>query len=244
MFNSTANGCLLFVNLAKDACHKAAETGNCQNYEARWYFDTKEERCRQFYYGGCGGNENNFASEEACLGRCERKQPEPEPQRPPIETELEPFRQEHCLLQSETGSCRAIQPKYFYDSQTGVCEVFGYGGCGGNQNNFQTIEECENRCGNVQDLCALPAVRGRCQENVTRYYYDRRSDECLQFEYSGCRGNKNNFYSEQDCAAQCRRRQSQPEPEPQQPEQQQPNVDAVNLNSSLSKYYHDFKLFL
>lgn len=43
-------------DVAKDACYKAAETGNCQNYEARWYFDTKEERCRQFYYGGCGGN--------------------------------------------------------------------------------------------------------------------------------------------------------------------------------------------
>lgn len=43
--------------LAKDACYKAAETGNCQNYEARWYYDTKEERCRQFYYGGCAGKD-------------------------------------------------------------------------------------------------------------------------------------------------------------------------------------------
>lgn len=231
--------------LAKDACFKAAETGNCQNYEARWYFDTKEERCRQFYYGGCGGNDNNFVSEDACLGRCERKElPPPQPQQPqaPAEGELEPFRQEHCLLQSDTGPCRALQPRYFYDSQTGVCDVFGYGGCGGNQNNFQSAEDCENRCGNVQNLCGLPAVRGRCQENVTRYYYESRNDECLPFEYSGCRGNKNNFYSVRECESQCKRereqepereREREPEREPErerEPEpEQRPDIEDVNI---------------
>lgn len=127
------------------------------------------------------------------MQRCERKEPPtPPPQQPPSEgDQLEPFRPEHCMLPSETGPCRALQPKYYYDSRVGVCDVFGYGGCGGNQNKFDTGEECEARCGNVQDLCGLPPVRGRCQENVTRYYYDARSDQCLTFEYSGCRGNRN-----------------------------------------------------
>lgn len=80
------------MNIAKDICYKAAETGDCQNYEARWYYDTKEEQCRQFYYGGCGGNENNFRTENECLHRCEKPTtpapaaaPAPVPQ-PPVET--------------------------------------------------------------------------------------------------------------------------------------------------------------
>lgn len=128
------------------------------------------------------------------MQRCERKQPPtppPQPQQPSEGDQLEPFRPEHCMLPSETGPCRALQPKYHYNSRDGVCDVFGYGGCAGNQNKFDTAEECESKCGNVQDLCGLPPVRGRCQENVTRYYYDARSDQCLTFEYSGCRGNRN-----------------------------------------------------
>lgn len=142
--------------------------------------------------------DNNFVTEDACLQRCEQKQPptpppqqQPQPQQPSEGDQLEPFRPEHCMLPSETGPCRALQPKYYYNSRDGVCDVFGYGGCNGNQNKFDTAEECESKCGNVQDLCGLPPVRGRCQENVTRYYYDARSDQCLTFEYSGCRGNRN-----------------------------------------------------
>ena len=29
---------------------------------------------------------------------------------------------------------------------SGVCEEFIYGGCGGNENNFETLEECNQQC--------------------------------------------------------------------------------------------------
>lgn len=35
--------------------------------------------CVQFYYGGCGGNPNNFYNREECLQRC---QPQPPPAPP------------------------------------------------------------------------------------------------------------------------------------------------------------------
>jgi len=41
-------------------------TGRCRGLIPRWYWDREEGRCVEFSFGGCGGNENNFASEEEC----------------------------------------------------------------------------------------------------------------------------------------------------------------------------------
>lgn len=40
----------------------------------------------------------------------------------------------------------AYIPRWGFDAKSGKCIQFIYGGCGGNANNFQTQEECENKC--------------------------------------------------------------------------------------------------
>lgn len=60
----------LTIFLELDTCKLPALVGECRNYVNRWYFNSLEGRCRQFYYGGCGGNDNNFATEYECEGRC------------------------------------------------------------------------------------------------------------------------------------------------------------------------------
>lgn len=35
-----------------------------------WYFDVIEGKCVLFFYGGCGGNWNNFDIEEYCMVVC------------------------------------------------------------------------------------------------------------------------------------------------------------------------------
>lgn len=55
-----------------------------------------------------------------------------------------------CFLPQETGPCRANMQKYFYDKSDGVCKEFVYGGCQGNQNNFDSIEQCLQHCGAAQ----------------------------------------------------------------------------------------------
>ncbi|TKS66326.1 Amyloid beta A4 protein ABPP [Collichthys lucidus] len=56
--------------VVRDVCTANAETGPCRAMLPRWYFDRQEGRCAQFIYGGCGGNRNNFESEEYCLSVC------------------------------------------------------------------------------------------------------------------------------------------------------------------------------
>lgn len=55
-----------------------------------------------------------------------------------------------CLLPPMDGDgekiCLAAFYRYFFNKDTGTCEEFFYGGCGGNENNFLTREDCEQTC--------------------------------------------------------------------------------------------------
>lgn len=68
-----------FFYSEQDICLLPALLGECHNYTQRWYFDSYEQRCRQFYYGSCGGNENNFVNEDDCMNRCESSSATPPP---------------------------------------------------------------------------------------------------------------------------------------------------------------------
>ena len=51
-----------------------------------------------------------------------------------------------CTLPPVTGPCRAAFRRYFYNSTSGQCESFIYGGCLGNDNNFKTQKACATQC--------------------------------------------------------------------------------------------------
>ncbi|XP_072467700.1 amyloid beta precursor like protein 2 isoform X1 [Notamacropus eugenii] len=54
----------------KAVCSQEAMTGPCRAVMPRWYFDLSKGKCVRFIYGGCGGNRNNFESEDYCMAVC------------------------------------------------------------------------------------------------------------------------------------------------------------------------------
>ncbi|XP_053399253.1 uncharacterized protein LOC123556957 isoform X4 [Mercenaria mercenaria] len=66
----------------------------------------------------------------------------------PVEASKEQIQtnENDCSLPAETGPCRAYFRRFFFNSESGECEVFVYGGCQGNGNNFKTLNDCENTC--------------------------------------------------------------------------------------------------
>ncbi|NXS99208.1 PPN protein, partial [Jacana jacana] len=51
-------------------CLLPSAHGPCANWTTRWYFVTVVGKCNRFWYGGCHGNKNSFASEEECMRAC------------------------------------------------------------------------------------------------------------------------------------------------------------------------------
>lgn len=52
------------------ACGPLPDPGECLGHVNMWYFDRQANRCKQFEYSGCKGNENKFVKEEECIDTC------------------------------------------------------------------------------------------------------------------------------------------------------------------------------
>jgi hypothetical protein len=103
-----------------------------------------------------------------------------------------------CSLPRIRGHCRASFARYFYNSTAAKCEMFVYGGCGGNSNNFNSQSECESQCaglGNYRDetasqveinsnqKCTAPKATGPCFANLERFFFNTVSRQCESFAF-------------------------------------------------------------
>uniref|UniRef100_A0A1S4LD64 Uncharacterized protein n=2 Tax=Ixodes scapularis TaxID=6945 RepID=A0A1S4LD64_IXOSC len=54
-------------------CKLPMDEGPCRARIPTYYFDIKTKKCKEFMYGGCEGNANNFETIDACRQKCNGK---------------------------------------------------------------------------------------------------------------------------------------------------------------------------
>lgn len=138
----------------------------------------------------------------------------------PTGSSLPPLKIGHsfCAFKQDSGECKATMERFYFSIYTRQCEPFEYGGCGGNDNNFLTLQECQEKCivkdipfkkkrGQLQQekpaFCLLEEDPGICRGLITRYFHNNETGKCEKFKYGGCLGNANNFMSLEDCQISC-----------------------------------------
>ena len=79
-----------------------------------------------------------------------------------------------CFEPIMKGPCKAYITRYAYDPDLDLCVPFEYGGCSGNNNNFETLGDCLGVCGNCHPV--------RCKNCPYEDFVDRqgcRTCECF-----------------------------------------------------------------
>lgn len=74
----------------------------------------------------------------------------------------------------------------------------------------QDSEKLSAELFNYEEYCVPKAVTGPCRAAFPRWYYDSEKNSCDRFIFGGCRGNKNNHISQEECMRRCSGKQTYP----------------------------------
>ncbi|XP_023419794.1 kunitz-type protease inhibitor 2 isoform X2 [Cavia porcellus] len=84
-----------------------------------------------------------------------------------------------CQASQVVGRCRASIPRWWYNITDGSCQLFVYGGCDGNYNNYQSKEECLGKCAGVTEntIDHLGTRRSGAESSVSSGSRRQNSDD-------------------------------------------------------------------
>uniref|UniRef100_A0A663EAG7 BPTI/Kunitz inhibitor domain-containing protein n=1 Tax=Aquila chrysaetos chrysaetos TaxID=223781 RepID=A0A663EAG7_AQUCH len=130
-----------------------------------------------------------------------------------------------CTLDKDPGSaCTQFSVMWYHRWETGSCERFWYGGCGGNANRFGSEQDCIRACvdpgrrGRAGErgggTMGVPPARaggtvaardpGPCHSFSPKWFFEgHQPGRCSLFWYGGCGGSRNRFESREQCEAAC-----------------------------------------
>lgn len=70
-----------------------------------------------------------------------------------------------CNLPADPGPCEAAFGRYYFNKADGHCDMFSYGGCEGNGNNYESLEECQRVCPTIHEHTSM-FLKCFKQENI------------------------------------------------------------------------------
>uniref|UniRef100_A0A8B9DVK3 BPTI/Kunitz inhibitor domain-containing protein n=1 Tax=Anser cygnoides TaxID=8845 RepID=A0A8B9DVK3_ANSCY len=124
-----------------------------------------------------------------------------------------------CVADPGTA-CADFSLRWYHRRDTGACERFWYGGCGGNANRFGTERDCVHTCVGtgrkgmkpppshlgvascLAAACLEARDAGPCRSYSPKWFFEEPG-RCSLFWYGGCGGSRNRFESREQCEAVC-----------------------------------------
>ncbi|PIO29058.1 hypothetical protein AB205_0034210 [Aquarana catesbeiana] len=194
--------------LLSGSCRLHPGPGPCSANITRYFYNTSSMACESFQYGGCIGNHNNFNTEQECIQTCRTKgwYTLMWLQHSAIMNQLtysgwsreagEPLSGLYChqiayvcwrvfsslpVLATGTGSDEEISPKL-------------------TKHLFWVLADIQF---SLVAACRIPIATGSCNTSETRWAFEENQSKCVTFQYGGCKGNSNHFYTEKECKDFC-----------------------------------------
>ncbi|XP_005100461.2 carboxypeptidase inhibitor SmCI-like, partial [Aplysia californica] len=101
--------------------------------------------------------------------------------------------------QRDRGNGDGAHAHYYFNQDSQSCELFTYGGEGGNKNNFRTESECQAAC-----ICTQGTdIKLRLRKCARPVYYDIGQGICTRAKRLACNSNVNRFTYEDECGEVC-----------------------------------------
>lgn len=144
-------------------CRTEIDTDKCGVSEDEYFFNLTSMTCEKYSSGGCESKNNRFRDQNSCKKFC-------------LPTRAPSF----CYTPKDEGVCAANVTRYYFNARYTKCETFRYTGCGGNNNNFVSMEDCERVCAKVlteKNKRKPGRVQSRRVMRIRRKYFNRTVDE-------------------------------------------------------------------
>ncbi|XP_073997255.1 spondin-1 isoform X3 [Rhodnius prolixus] len=66
------------------------------------------------------------------------------------------------------------------------------------------LPNCQLTPDQAREVCQLPKVVGPCRGHFEKWFFDAVTHTCRKFAFSGCRGNRNQFSTQEECETICK----------------------------------------